>query len=103
MINRSRDWLARHSHYTVSVLRDRQATRPTPLAVHSRPGQGRQALEPAAGPTSAAVVKTWGNAEGTTIVMVTHSEHDARYAHRILRLLDGEVVLENIKEQFSGV
>ena len=43
------------------------------------------------------------NENGTTVIMVTHSEHDARYAHRILRLLDGEVVLENIKEQFSGV
>ncbi|QMU31377.1 ABC transporter ATP-binding protein [Adhaeribacter radiodurans] len=43
------------------------------------------------------------NENGTTVIMVTHSEHDARYSHRILRLLDGEVVLENIKEQFSGV
>ncbi|MDQ3291662.1 MAG: ABC transporter ATP-binding protein [Bacteroidota bacterium] len=43
------------------------------------------------------------NENGTTVIMVTHSEHDARYAHRILRLLDGEVVLENIQEQFSGV
>ncbi len=43
------------------------------------------------------------NENGTTVIMVTHSEHDARYAHRVLRLLDGEVVLENIKEQFSGV
>ena len=43
------------------------------------------------------------NENGTTVIMVTHSEHDARYAHRILRLLDGEVVLENVKEQLSGV
>ena len=35
------------------------------------------------------------NEAGTTIVMVTHSEHDARYAHRVIRLLDGEVVLEH--------
>ena len=34
------------------------------------------------------------NAEGTTIVMVTHSQHDANYADRILRLFDGEVVSE---------
>jgi putative ABC transport system ATP-binding protein len=27
--------------------------------------------------------------------MVTHSEHDARYAHRVVRLLDGQVVLEH--------
>lgn len=32
------------------------------------------------------------NAEGTTIVMVTHSQRDAAYAHRIINLLDGEVV-----------
>ncbi len=32
------------------------------------------------------------NAEGTTIVMVTHSQRDAAYAHRTINLLDGEVV-----------
>lgn len=36
------------------------------------------------------------NEQGTTIVMVTHSEHDARYSHRIIRMLDGQVVLENV-------
>ena len=35
------------------------------------------------------------NEAGTTIIMVTHSEHDARYAHRIVRMLDGKTVLEN--------
>ena len=35
------------------------------------------------------------NETGTTIVMVTHSEHDARYASRIVRMLDGKTVLEN--------
>jgi len=35
------------------------------------------------------------NAAGTTIVMVTHSEHDARYSQRIVRMLDGKTVLEN--------
>ena len=34
------------------------------------------------------------NEAGTTVVMVTHSEHDAKYAHRIIRMLDGQVVLE---------
>ena len=32
------------------------------------------------------------NDEGTTIVMVTHSLHDATYAHRIINLFDGQVV-----------
>ncbi|MCI6159927.1 MAG: ABC transporter ATP-binding protein [Prevotella sp.] len=32
------------------------------------------------------------NREGTTIVMVTHNEHDASIAHRIIRLFDGQVV-----------
>ena len=36
------------------------------------------------------------NEQGTTIVMVTHSEHDARYSHRIVRMLDGQTVTENI-------
>ena len=30
--------------------------------------------------------------EGTTIIMVTHSQHDANYADRIVNLFDGEVV-----------
>ena len=30
--------------------------------------------------------------EGTTIVMVTHSQHDASYADRIINLYDGEIV-----------
>ncbi|HRG38580.1 MAG TPA: ABC transporter ATP-binding protein [Bacteroidia bacterium] len=38
------------------------------------------------------------NEQGTTIIMVTHSEHDARYSHRIVRMLDGQIVLENIMQ-----
>ncbi|WP_118195959.1 ABC transporter ATP-binding protein [Albibacterium indicum] len=34
------------------------------------------------------------NEQGTTIVMVTHSEHDARFSDRIIRMLDGQVVME---------
>jgi putative ABC transport system ATP-binding protein len=34
------------------------------------------------------------NREGTTIVMVTHSQHDASFAHRIVNLFDGEIVAE---------
>ena len=38
------------------------------------------------------------NAEGTTIVMVTHSPSDAEKAHRIIQLFDGHIVTENIKK-----
>ncbi len=38
------------------------------------------------------------NAEGTTIVMVTHSPSHAEYAHRIVNLLDGAVVTENVRQ-----
>ena len=34
------------------------------------------------------------NAEGTTIVMVTHSQHDATYADRIVNLFYGQIVNE---------
>jgi putative ABC transport system ATP-binding protein len=37
------------------------------------------------------------NKEGTTIIMVTHSDRDAGYAHRIVNLFDGQVVNENQK------
>ena len=40
------------------------------------------------------------NKAGTTIVMVTHSSHDADYSRRVIHLFDGHVVTENIKEQF---
>ena len=38
------------------------------------------------------------NEEGTTIVMVTHSKHDATYANRIINLFDGQVV-DAVSEQ----
>jgi putative ABC transport system ATP-binding protein len=34
------------------------------------------------------------NKEGTTIIMVTHSDRDASYAHRIVNLFDGQIVTE---------
>ncbi|WP_106830129.1 ABC transporter ATP-binding protein [Parabacteroides pacaensis] len=34
------------------------------------------------------------NKGGTTVVIVTHSQRDAQYAHRIINLLDGQVVSE---------
>ncbi|MCK5441086.1 MAG: ABC transporter ATP-binding protein [Maribacter sp.] len=38
------------------------------------------------------------NREGTTIIMVTHSDRDANYAHRIINLFDGKIVTEKIKD-----
>jgi putative ABC transport system ATP-binding protein len=35
------------------------------------------------------------NEQGTTIIMVTHNEHDAKFSHRIIRMLDGQTVTEN--------
>ncbi len=32
------------------------------------------------------------NREGSTIVMVTHSQHDAAYTHRVINLFDGKIV-----------
>jgi putative ABC transport system ATP-binding protein len=37
------------------------------------------------------------NQNGTTIIMVTHSQRDAEYAQRIIRLFDGQIINENIK------
>ena len=34
------------------------------------------------------------NKEGTTIVMVTHSQHDSSFAHRVINLFDGQIVTE---------
>ena len=36
------------------------------------------------------------NKEGTTIVMVTHSQHDAGFASRTINLFDGQVVTETL-------
>ena len=36
------------------------------------------------------------NKEGTTIVMVTHSQHDAGFASRSINLFDGQVVTETL-------
>lgn len=35
------------------------------------------------------------NGEGTTIIMVTHSQHDASFAHRTVHLFDGSIVASN--------
>ena len=36
------------------------------------------------------------NKEGTTIIMVTHSQHDAGFAHRIINLFDGMVISQTM-------
>ncbi|GIU49551.1 ABC transporter ATP-binding protein [Shewanella sp. KT0246] len=38
------------------------------------------------------------NQAGTTIVMVTHSEKDAKFASRVVRLFDGQIMLDNATE-----
>ena len=38
------------------------------------------------------------NKEGTTIIMVTHSEHDAGFAHRVINLFDGQIISEKEKQ-----
>jgi putative ABC transport system ATP-binding protein len=41
------------------------------------------------------------NQEGTTIVMVTHSDRDAQYAHRVVNLFDGQIMTEHQKNNFA--
>ena len=41
--------------------------------------------------------------EGTTIVMVTHSKHDAGYADRIVHLFDGHVLGEEETDKLAGL
>lgn len=34
------------------------------------------------------------NRQGTTVIIVTHSQRDAKFAHRVIHLLDGRIVSE---------
>ncbi|MFA9372082.1 MAG: ABC transporter ATP-binding protein [Labilibaculum antarcticum] len=43
------------------------------------------------------------NNDGTTIVMVTHSERDAEFAHRVIRLFDGEIAAESTAKKMAGI
>ena len=43
------------------------------------------------------------NQEGTTIVMVTHSDRDSHYAHRIINLFDGQVVTESQNREIGAM
>lgn len=39
------------------------------------------------------------NDEGATIIMVTHSDHDASFAKRIIRLFDGKIVEDSLSNK----
>jgi putative ABC transport system ATP-binding protein len=39
------------------------------------------------------------NDNDTTIIMVTHSQRDAEYSKRVIRLFDGQIITENIREK----
>jgi len=43
------------------------------------------------------------NQNGTTLIIVTHSQRDAEYAQRVIRLFDGQIINENIKGKVSAV
>lgn len=43
------------------------------------------------------------NQNGTTLIIVTHSQRDAEYAQRIVRLFDGQIINENIKGKVNAV
>jgi len=43
------------------------------------------------------------NREGTTVIMVTHSEQDATYASRTLRLLDGHIMVDRANDVLKEV
>ena len=41
------------------------------------------------------------NKEGTTILMVTHSDRDASIAHRVINLFDGQIITEEQKRKLE--
>jgi len=38
------------------------------------------------------------NKEGTTIIMVTHSQRDAAFSRRVVHLFDGQIINENLNK-----
>lgn len=42
------------------------------------------------------------NQEGTTIVMVTHSQRDAGFSHRVINLFDGQIITENVNQPLEA-
>ncbi|ALO43778.1 ABC transporter ATP-binding protein [Pseudoalteromonas phenolica] len=43
------------------------------------------------------------NREGTTVIMVTHSEKEGAYADRLVRLLDGQIMLDKANSVSQGL
>ena len=43
------------------------------------------------------------NKQGTTIVMVTHSQRDAAFAHRVVNLFDGQIVSEEVARSMQAL
>ncbi|TMN88164.1 phosphonate ABC transporter ATP-binding protein [Pseudoalteromonas phenolica] len=43
------------------------------------------------------------NREGTTVIMVTHSEKEGAYADRLVRLLDGQIMLDKANSVTQGL
>jgi len=43
------------------------------------------------------------NKEGTTIIMVTHSDRDAGFAHKVINLFDGKIITEEEKKKLEEV
>lgn len=41
------------------------------------------------------------NQQGTTIIIVTHSQRDSAYAHRVIQLFDGQIVAETINRPLT--
>jgi putative ABC transport system ATP-binding protein len=41
------------------------------------------------------------NEKGSTVIMVTHSEKDARYSHSIINILDGQTVTDNFLRELA--
>lgn len=42
------------------------------------------------------------NKQGTTVIIVTHSQRDATYADRVIQLFDGKIISENIKAGYKN-
>jgi putative ABC transport system ATP-binding protein len=43
------------------------------------------------------------NQDGTTVIMVTHAEKEAQYADRTVRLLDGQIMLDQANQTINRV